>query len=187
VTTWEGFCSVYARKHCVCIASWVSVFPIDRESYALVSMGLVSFTAAAQFAPAILLGIYWKGASRRGALAGLAGGFAVWIYTLLLPSFARSGWIPMSFVEPGPFGISLLGPYHLFNLSNLIPLRMLYSGGMLLISVSWWRITVWKQEALINCRLPCRGCIQEEGSDTEGARLWHGKTRVSDLKVLSPV
>jgi len=46
-------------------------FRLIGESYALVSIGLVSFVAAAQFAPPILLGIYWKGASRSGALAGL--------------------------------------------------------------------------------------------------------------------
>ena len=66
-------------------------FRLAGEAYALVSIGLISFAAVAQFAPAILGGIYWKGATRRGALAGLAAGFAVWFYTLLLPSFAQVG------------------------------------------------------------------------------------------------
>ena len=51
------------------------------ESYALVTIGLVSFAAAMQFVPAIVGGIYWKGATKAGALAGLTGGFLVWIYT----------------------------------------------------------------------------------------------------------
>src|SRR5262249_28401318 len=55
-------------------------------SYALVTIGLLSFVAVAQFAPAILGGIYWRGGTRSGALAGLSLGFAVWVYTLLLPS-----------------------------------------------------------------------------------------------------
>lgn len=80
------------------------------ESRALVSIGLVSFAAAAQFAPAMLLGLYWKGGSRQGALAGLLAGFAVWAYTLLLPAFARSGWIDAGFVLHGPFGIAWLRP-----------------------------------------------------------------------------
>ena len=161
-------------------------FRLIGESYALVSMGLVSFTAAAQFAPAILLGIYWKGASRRGALAGLAGGFVVWIYTLLLPSFARSGWIPMSFVEPGPFGISLLGPYHLLNLSGFDPIThavfwsMLLNIG-LLVGVSLFG----KQEALDQLQAAMFVDVyKKRASDTDGARLWYGKTRVSDLKGL---
>jgi hypothetical protein len=30
------------------------------------------------------------------------------LYTLLLPSFAKSGWLPIGFLEQGPFGIALL-------------------------------------------------------------------------------
>lgn len=89
------------------------------EAYALVSIGLISFAAVGQFAPAILGGLYWKGATRRGAICGLIGGFAVWVYTLMLPSFAKSGWLPISFVENGAFGIHLLKPLELFGLTGL--------------------------------------------------------------------
>ena len=92
------------------------------ESYALVTIGLVSFAAAAQFAPAILFGIYWKGAKRLGAQAGLLGGFLVWFYTLMLPSFARSGWIDDGFIRNGPLGLEWLKPYALFGLNGLDPL-----------------------------------------------------------------
>ena len=47
-------------------------FHVAGEAYALVSIGLISFAAVAQFAPAMLGGMYWKGGTRRGALAGLA-------------------------------------------------------------------------------------------------------------------
>ena len=89
------------------------------ESYALVTIGLVSFAAAAQFGPPILLGIYWKRASRLGAFLGLGGGFLVWAYTLLLPAFARSGWLPDTFIEQGLFGWELLRPYQLLGLEGL--------------------------------------------------------------------
>ena len=88
------------------------------ESYALVTVGLLSFAAAAQFAPAIIGGLIWKSGARAGALAGLSLGFAVWIYTLLLPSMALSGWIPHGFVDSGPFGVELLKPYELFGLKG---------------------------------------------------------------------
>lgn len=91
------------------------------ESYALVASGLISFAAAAQFAPPILIGLYWQRANRRGALIGLSGGFLVWAYTLLLPAMARSGWINGSFVEQGLFGLELLRPYALFGLQGLDP------------------------------------------------------------------
>jgi signal transduction histidine kinase len=88
------------------------------EATALVSIGLISFAAVAQFGPALLGGIFWKGGNRNGALAGLTAGFLLWAYTLLLPSFARSEWFPESFLEQGPLGIELLRPEQLFGLTG---------------------------------------------------------------------
>ena len=94
-------------------------YRIAGEAYALVSIGLVSFAAVAQFAPAMLGGMYWRQGTRAGALTGLSLGFVVWAYTLLLPSFAKSGWLPITFIENGPFGIELLKPLALFGLEGL--------------------------------------------------------------------
>ncbi len=54
-------------------------FYLAGEAYALVSIGLISFSAVAQFAPAIIGGIFWKGGTRagrdlrpRGGIPGLA-------------------------------------------------------------------------------------------------------------------
>ena len=88
------------------------------ESHTLVATGLLSFSAVLQFAPAVLLGLYWKGGTRTGALAGLAAGFGIWIYTLLLPSFADSGWVSPSILTQGPWGIELLRPRALFGLQG---------------------------------------------------------------------
>jgi Na+/proline symporter/signal transduction histidine kinase len=77
-------------------------------SYALVSIGLVSFAAAAQFAPILLGAVFWRGGTRRGAIAGLGAGFLVWVYTLFVPSFARD-----SGIETALFGLELLNPYRL--------------------------------------------------------------------------
>lgn len=89
------------------------------EAYALVGIGLISFSAVAQFAPALFGGMYWKQGNRVGALAGLLAGFLVWAYTLLLPSFAKSGWIPGDFVSQGLWGISWLKAHALFGLTGL--------------------------------------------------------------------
>ena len=56
------------------------------EALPLTALGLISFAAVAQVAPSLLLGLFWRGAHRHGAVAGLAGGFVVWAYTLLAPS-----------------------------------------------------------------------------------------------------
>jgi Na+/proline symporter/nitrogen-specific signal transduction histidine kinase len=93
-------------------------FRLAGEAYALVSIGLISFSAVAQFAPAMIGGLYWRGGTREGALGGLIAGFAVWVYTLLLPSFAKSGWLPTEFLDHGPFGLSLLKPQALLGLQG---------------------------------------------------------------------
>jgi len=89
------------------------------DSYALVSIGLVSFAAVAQLAPAILFGLFWRRANRVGALLGIGGGTLIWLYTLLLPSFARSGLLPIELIDIGPWGIAWLKPYGLFGLTGL--------------------------------------------------------------------
>ncbi|MBR9884805.1 MAG: sodium:solute symporter family protein, partial [Oceanospirillales bacterium] len=88
------------------------------DAYSLVTIGLVSFAAAAQFAPSLLLGLYWKGASRNGAAAGMIAGTLIWSWTLLIPGFALSGWLDTGFVTHGPMGISWLRPYALFGLEG---------------------------------------------------------------------
>ena len=71
------------------------------ESRSLVSIGLVSFAAVAQFAPALLLGLYWQGGTKAGALAGLAVGAALWAALLLAPALAPAwaGWAGVALAE----------------------------------------------------------------------------------------
>ena len=107
-------------------------FRLAGSAYALVAIGLISFAAVAQFAPVLIGGIYWIGGTRRGALAGLSAGILTWAYTLLLPSFARSGWLPETFIEDGPWGVELLRPYALFGLDGLDPLTHSLFWSMLL-------------------------------------------------------
>ena len=117
-------------------------FRLAGEAYALVSIGLISFLAVAQFAPALLGGLYWKEGNRQGALTGLLLGFAVWMYTALLPSFAKSGWIDSAFITHGPWGLQWLAAHQLFGLDSLDPIAhslfwsLLFNiGGYVLVSV----------------------------------------------------
>ncbi|MCK5837597.1 MAG: histidine kinase, partial [Desulfobacula sp.] len=86
------------------------------EYYSLVSIGMISFAAVAQFSPAVIGGIFWKGATRRGALFGLLAGFFTWMYTLVLPSLAQAGFLSRELLTYGPLGVDLLNPSHLFGL-----------------------------------------------------------------------
>lgn len=83
--------------------------------FGLASIGLVSFTAVLQLAPALLGGLFWRGASKAGAVAGILAGFAVWAYTLVVPVLARTGWLPEALLVEGPFGIEALAPEGLFD------------------------------------------------------------------------
>jgi sigma-B regulation protein RsbU (phosphoserine phosphatase) len=89
------------------------------DSYTLVNMGLISFSAAAQFMPAMLGGLYWKRGNRVGAISGIMLGSLIWLYTLLLPSFSKSGWVSETLLSNGPFGIALLKPTELFGLNGM--------------------------------------------------------------------
>lgn len=54
--------------------------------FTLISIGLVSFVAVAQFAPAILGGIFWKLGNKYGAIIGISLGFFVWLVFLIGPT-----------------------------------------------------------------------------------------------------
>ena len=88
------------------------------EYYSLVSIGKISFAAVAQFFPAVIGGIFWKGATKRGALSGLLAGFIIWFYTLVLPSLAQAGFLSRDLLAHGPFGLELLSPSHLFGIDT---------------------------------------------------------------------
>lgn len=93
-------------------------FRLVGESYSLVSIGLISFTAVAQFAPAVLAALYWKRATKMGAFAGLTIGFLVWSYTLPIPTLVETGLISPRFLTDGLFGLSWLKPYALFGMQD---------------------------------------------------------------------
>ncbi len=82
----------------------------------LASIGLLSFAAIAQLAPAFFGGLLWRRATAAGAIAGMTAGFLVWAYTLLLPTLSDIGSIGERILTEGPWGLSMLRPQHLFGL-----------------------------------------------------------------------
>ncbi|AYF35000.1 histidine kinase [Vreelandella alkaliphila] len=153
------------------------------DSYSLVTIGLVSFAGVAQFAPALLIGLYWRGATRQGATAGLIAGFLVWCYTLLLPGFAQSSWLDATFLTQGPWGISWLMPYRLFGLedwdiySHALLWSMLANVGLLIGVSLFSRPTPLEQTqaALFT------GALHPNLQTTS---LWRGQTTQGALKEL---
>ncbi|MBK8118574.1 MAG: histidine kinase [Sulfuritalea sp.] len=157
-------------------------FRVAGEAYALVSIGLISFAAVAQFAPVVIGGLCWKGGTREGALAGLAAGFLLWTYTLLLPSFAKSGWLPDGFIAQGLFGIELLHPQRLLGLSGLDEITHCLVWSMLAnlgayIGVSLKRVP--------NVREARQATLFVGGAEAAGVSGWRGGAGVADLLPLA--
>ncbi|MDU4395003.1 MULTISPECIES: PAS domain-containing hybrid sensor histidine kinase/response regulator [Acinetobacter] len=106
--------------------------------------GLLAFSAVAQFAPALIGGLYWRGGSRQGVYAGLIVGFLMWMYTLLMPTILRS--LPdqyqdfsYHFLHSGPFGISWLRPEALLGFESFAPLThgVIWALGLNIILYVW--------------------------------------------------
>jgi Na+/proline symporter/nitrogen-specific signal transduction histidine kinase len=160
-------------------------FYLAGEAYALVSIGLISFSAVAQFAPAIIGGIFWKGGTRAGAVCGLAAGFIVWLYTLLLPSFAKSGWLPIEFLSEGLLGIDLLKPQQLFGLSGLDDTAHCLFWSMLANIGCYVAVSLAKgpSAAEHGQATVFVDALRLSGA-TAGQRLWRGSASVNDLLAL---
>src|SRR5437660_8547831 len=70
----------------------------------LAAIGLLSFAAIAQLAPAFFVGLFWRQGTARGAIGGMLAGVAAWIYPLFLPSFLEGNPAGLMPLQPGPFG-----------------------------------------------------------------------------------
>lgn len=159
-------------------------FHLAGEAYALVSIGLISFAAVAQFAPAALGGMYWKGGTRRGALAGLLAGFVLWAYTLMLPSIAKSGWFPDAFLLHGPWGLALLKPEALFGLTGLDGLTHSLFWSLLANVGAYVGVSLWRAPSALEAS---QAALFVDVGDAAhaGPAFWRGRASVAELLPLA--
>jgi Na+/proline symporter/nitrogen-specific signal transduction histidine kinase len=104
------------------VALGYAYFRLSGGSAALAAIGLISFVGAAQILPAMLGGIFWRGATRVGAVCGLLTGAGIWAYSLYLPSFGPDAVISARLMTEGPWGIGWLRPQALFGVEGMDPL-----------------------------------------------------------------
>jgi Na+/proline symporter/nitrogen-specific signal transduction histidine kinase len=97
-------------------------FFFTRDSDALAPIGLISFTAIAQFFPSVIAALFWREASLKAATAAIAAGFVFWVWCSFLPSFESVSPQVALLLSQGPWGISWLRPEAMFGLDNLDPL-----------------------------------------------------------------
>ncbi|WP_209424881.1 ATP-binding protein [Pararhodobacter sp. SW119] len=97
-------------------------YAVSGGGAALAAIGLIAFVGMAQVLPVLIGALYWRGATRVGAAAGLVTGALVWLYALFLPSFGPDVLVPARVMAEGAFGISWLRPHALFGVGTLDPL-----------------------------------------------------------------
>ncbi|HEY0179251.1 MAG TPA: PAS domain-containing hybrid sensor histidine kinase/response regulator [Dokdonella sp.] len=150
----------------------------------LAAIGLLSFAAVAQFAPAIVCGLYWRGASRVGVVAGLSAGFAVWAYTLLLPTLAQAQWLPSAWVEQGPLGIGWLKPHALFMMTGWEPVT---HGAFwsLLANVGCCVFVSLRFRPGVEERLRAAAFLDPYAMRAPAIGEWRGRVRVADLAAIA--
>lgn len=155
------------------------------EYYPLVAIGLVSFAAVAQFSPALLGGLFWKGATKAGALSGLLAGFLVWFYTLALPTMTGGGLMPNSFIEPGPFGITWLRPFHLFGMTGFDSISHGVFWSLLFNTGAYVGVSLFsRQSPLEQSQATMFVDVYHFSQEKEASPIWRGTAFVPDLKSL---
>ena len=97
-------------------------YHLSGGSAALAAIGLIAFVGVAQFLPAMMGGIFWRGATKVGAAVGLVTGFVIWAYALFLPSFGPDAVYSAQFLAEGPMAIGWLRPQALFGVEAMDPL-----------------------------------------------------------------
>jgi Na+/proline symporter/nitrogen-specific signal transduction histidine kinase len=160
-------------------------YHLTADLYTLVSIGLISFAAVVQFAPALLGGLYWKGGTRMGALCGLIVGFAVWFYTLPLPSLAEAGLLPEQFITQGPWGLQWLKPSSLFGLQGFDRISHAVFWTLLINSLTYIGVSlVSRPTALEHTQATMFVDVFRFSRGSDASLVWRGTALIPDLTSL---
>ncbi len=151
---------------------------------ALAVIGLVSFTGVAQVLPAMMAGLFWRGATRNGALAGLSVGFAVWLYTLYLPSLGTGSVLPPSFFSEGPLGLAWLRPDALFGIGGLDPLMHAVLWSLLLNTLVFFTVSLLSFPSPLE-RLQGAQFVSIQQTPGRARRWTGGVAEAEDLMVMT--
>ncbi|HEV7606305.1 MAG TPA: PAS domain-containing hybrid sensor histidine kinase/response regulator [Steroidobacteraceae bacterium] len=160
-------------------------FHLAPNAPSLASIGILALAAVAQFAPALIAAVYWPRASRAGVTGGLATGFVIWLYTLLLPAILSDSGSPPEWLIDGPFGLAWLAPRELFG----IAMPDAFSHGVawsLFANVAVMVALSWRFRPALGERLRVAGTRLLDGSaGARGGKLLPGGATVGDLLLLA--
>lgn len=141
--------------------------------FTLISIGLVSFVAVAQFAPAILGGIFWKLGNKYGAIIGISLGFLVWLVFLIGPTILNVN-------VHGMFGDN---PNAVRPEGDLITTVLFWS---LLLNFLGYTVgsILTRQTALEQNQATLYVDIMNYSADVDSGVVWKGKAFFPDIKSL---
>ncbi len=155
------------------------------EQYTLVSVGLISFTAIAQFVPAVLGGIYWKRATRQGAIWGLVVGFVVWAFSLPFPTLIEAGLIDERVMQDGLLGWPLLRPHALFGLTGYTPVASAAFWSLFLNTFTYILVSLnTRQSPLEVSQADIFVNISKYSSGSGDYEVVRRRAKVQDLRIL---
>lgn len=146
----------------------------------LAAIGLLSFAAISQLAPAFFGGLFLRRATARGAIAGMVAGILVWAYTLLLPSMIDAAAISSDILRTGPWGISWLRPQGILGL-DLPPLAHGVFWSLVVNIVAYLGFSFARQPAPIE-RLQADLFVPSNLGPTPSFRLWRSSVTVDELQ-----
>jgi signal transduction histidine kinase len=146
----------------------------------LASIGLLSFAAIAQLAPAFFGGLLWRRATAAGAIAGMTAGFLVWAYTLLLPTLSDIGIVGERILTEGPWGLGMFRPQHLLGL-ELPPLVHGVTWSLLLNVLFYIGFSLRREPSPIE-RLQANTFVPSDFTPIAPSfRLWRSSVTVDEL------
>ena len=129
--------ALFARRFSILgvMALGLIYFRLSGGAEALAAMGLIAFLGVAQVLPALLGGIFWRGATKVGAATGISIGFAIWAWILLLPNAATAPLV-QEVLNKGLFGLTWLRPDTPLGIGGADPLltAMVLSLGLNVVS-----------------------------------------------------
>ena len=157
---------------------------IVAQNFSLVSIGLISFTGVAQFAPSIIGGIYWKNGSKNGSLASIVIGFSFWFYTLIIPSAANSHLISKEILAHGPFNLVWLRPQALFGLDGFDSITHAFFWSILFNCIAYFTVSIYSKPNPKEIYQAELFVDIDKYNTSEGNSIWRGTAYMPDLYTL---
>ena len=183
----ENKIPVYTRRFSI-IAILALAFLYYRflsGKYSLVSIGLISFAAVSQFAVSAIGGMYWKKATKRGAIGGLLAGFFIWFYILLLPSFMSAENIQFYNSALQSIGLGFLSPVNFMGMSDISPIGITFFWSLVLNVGLFIVLSLRHNPDLSEVnQAEIFTEIFKYGSAVEQSVVWKGSVKVRDVRHL---